>query len=88
MFAKVFKCFQVFSFQVFQKHVASVCFKYFNFFTHMLQVFYLNIAYVASVLFECCICSSGYTYVASIYSKCFICFRHMLLQVLHVVSVS
>jgi hypothetical protein len=41
--------FQVLSgvfFQVFQKHVASVCFKCFTRFRHMLQVFYLNIAYV------------------------------------------
>jgi hypothetical protein len=53
MFAKVFKCFLVCLFQVFQKHVASVCFKCFSCFRHMLQVFYLNVAYVASICSKC-----------------------------------
>jgi hypothetical protein len=47
--AYVCKDFQVLSgvfFQVFQNHVASVCFKCFTRFRHMLQVFYLNVAYV------------------------------------------
>jgi hypothetical protein len=33
-------------FQLFQKHVVSVRFNCFNYFRCMLQVFYLNIAYV------------------------------------------
>jgi hypothetical protein len=32
---------------VFQKHVANVCFRCFSCFRHMLEVFYLNVAYVA-----------------------------------------
>jgi hypothetical protein len=50
------------------KYVASVCFKCFDCFKHMLQVFYLDIAYVAVAIHVC--------------SKCFTCFKPML-QVFH-----
>jgi hypothetical protein len=43
--------------------------KYFSCFKRMLQVFYLDIAYVAVTI---------YMYVASVCSKCFTCFRPML----------
>jgi hypothetical protein len=68
---------------LFQKHVISVCF------IHMLQVFYLNVAHVASVLSECYTCCSGYTHmlqayvlnVSSILDVC--CSKSSMLQVFH-----
>jgi hypothetical protein len=35
-------------------YVASVCFKYFSSFKRMLQVFYLDVAYVALAIHVCC----------------------------------
>jgi hypothetical protein len=35
-------------------YVASVCFKYFSYFRRMLQVFYLDITYVAVAIHICC----------------------------------
>jgi hypothetical protein len=52
-------------------HVARVCFKYFNCFRGMLQVFYTHVAKVDRVLH---MLQWLYTYVASSYSQCFIYF--------------
>jgi len=47
-------------------YVASICSKYFTCFKSMLQVFHMDVAYVAMLhMFQ--------AYVASVYSKCFIC---------------
>ena len=46
----------------FQKHVSSVS----SVFRRMLQVFYLDVAYVTN------------DYVANVCSECFVCFKHML----------
>jgi hypothetical protein len=68
----VYKGFQVFS-GVFSSVFISmlqVCVSNISVvFRHMLQVFYMNVAYVTVWL---------HTYVASICSKWFICFRRML----------
>jgi len=37
-------------------YVASVCFKCFSYFKHMLQVFYLDVAYVAMAIHVCWKC--------------------------------
>ena len=44
--------------------VASVCFKCFNCLKRMLQVFYLDVAYVAVAMHICCnrMCSKYFTY--------------------------
>jgi hypothetical protein len=70
------KCFMWTS-HMFHTNVASVLFRCCICFTHMLQVFYLDVAYV-------------HTYVVTICFKCFICVRCMLhyIQVFHVASVS
>ena len=62
------------------KYATSVCFKCF---ICMLQVFYLDIAYVAVAIDVCCKCMFQMfhlfqTFVASVSSGCCICFRHML----------
>jgi hypothetical protein len=38
------------------KYIATVCFKCFGYSKRMLQVFYLDIAYVAVVIHVCCKC--------------------------------
>jgi hypothetical protein len=73
MFAKVFKCFSV------QKHVASVCFKCFTCFKYMLQVFYLNVTYVAVATHICC--KAYVLNVLSVLDVC--CSKFSMLQVFH-----
>ena len=61
----------------------------------MLQVFYLDIAYVALAIHVCCKCfiwmlhmlQCPYTYVASVCCKCFINFGRMLQQMLFTLQV-
>jgi hypothetical protein len=60
-------------------YVASVYSNCFIYFRRMLQVFYLNVAYVAVATH---MLHWLYTYVASVCSKFFICFRHMLQEML------
>jgi hypothetical protein len=67
-------------------YVASVYFKCFSCFKSMLQVFYLNVAYIAMAIDVCCKCMFQMfqlfeTYVASVLSICCICctgYTHML----------
>jgi hypothetical protein len=63
--------------------LASVCFKCFSCFKRILQLFYLDIAYVAVAIYVCCRCMFQMfhlfrTYIASVSSGCCIGFRHML----------
>jgi hypothetical protein len=58
-------------------YVASICFKWFICFRRMLQVFYLDVAYVTVAIHLYCNCIFKY----------FTCFKHMLQQVFHVTSV-
>jgi hypothetical protein len=52
-------------------YVASVCFKYFSYFKHMLQVFYLDVAYVEVVIHISCKCMFvNVSFVSNISCKC------------------
>jgi hypothetical protein len=63
-------------------YVASICFKYFNCFKRMLQVFYLNVVYVTSVCFKyfsCfkCMLQMFYLDVAIVAVVIHICWKRM-----------
>ena len=82
--------------QVFQRYVASVCSKCFIcfqmyvaasvlsgcyiYFTHMLQVFYLDVAYVSHTFCKCSISTLHmfHTYIIKVCFRCFVCVRRML----------
>jgi hypothetical protein len=64
---------------VFQMHVVSVCFKCFSYFKRMLQVFYLDVAYIAVTIRICCMYIFQMfhlflTYVAAS-ASCYECFH-------------
>ena len=73
-------------------YITSVCFKYFSYFKRMLQVFYMDIAYVAVAIHVSCKCMSK----CVTYFNCFIwilymlqyciCFTHLLQESIQNIS--
>jgi hypothetical protein len=69
-------------------YASTVCFSCFK---RMLQVFYLDVAYIAVAIHVCYKCMYQMfhlfqTYVASVLSGCCICFRHTLRASIQIVS--
>jgi hypothetical protein len=63
---------------IFHTYVASVCFRCFSYFRHMLQVFYLNFAYVAVTTH---MLKAYVRNVSSVLDVC--CSKSSMLQVFH-----